>query len=71
MSFQRIQLSGKVHDTISLEDGLVLYKKTIYIPDSDDLKVKATRQCHDVKMAGQFGRDNIMQFITRTTTSLT
>ena len=65
MSFKRALLSGKVYDTLSLEDGLVLYKKRIYIPDSNDLKRTVTRQCHDAKEAGYFGRDKTMELITR------
>ena len=65
MSFKRALLSGKVYDTLSLEDGLVLYKKRIYIPDSNDLKLTVTRQCHDAKVAGQFGSDKTMELITR------
>ena len=43
MSFKRVLLSGKVYDTLSLEDGLVLHKKRIYISDSNDLKLTVTR----------------------------
>ena len=43
MSVKRAMLSGKVYDTLCLEDGLVLYKKRIYISDSNDLKLTVTR----------------------------
>ena len=61
MSFKHALLSGKVYDTLCLEDGLVLYKEKIYILDSNDLKLTVTRQCHDAKVAGHFGRDKIME----------
>ena len=60
MSFKRTLLFSKVYDTLSLEDGLVLYKKRIYILDSNDLKLTVTRHCHDTKVAGHFGRDKTM-----------
>ena len=65
MSFKRALLSGKVYDTLSLEDGLVFYKKRIYIPDSNDLKLTVTRQYHNAKVAGHFGRDKTMELMTR------
>ena len=67
MSFKCALLSGKVYDTLSLEDGLVLYKKRIYIPDSNDLKLTVTRQCHDAKVAGHFGRDKTSLGLYRVT----
>ena len=54
-SCKRALLSGKVYDTLSLEDSLVLYKNRIYITDSNDLKLTVTRQCHDAQVAGHYG----------------
>ena len=65
ISFKRALLSGKVFDTLSLGDGLVLHKKSIYISDSNNLELTVTRQCHDLKVAGHFGRDMVMELITR------
>ena len=65
MPFKRALLSGKVYDTLSLEHGLVLYKKRIYIPHSNDLKLTVTRQYYDAKVAGHFGRDMIMELTAR------
>lgn len=65
MSYKKELLAGKVYETLSLEDGLVLYKKRIYIPNCNDLKLTVTRQCHDAKVAGHFGRDKTMELITR------
>ena len=66
MSYKSQLESGKVFDTLSLEDGLVLYKKRYYIPNSNQLKLTVTRRCHDAKVAGHFGRDKTMEQMTRT-----
>ena len=55
MSYKYQLESGKVFDTLSLEDELVLYKKRCYIPNSNALKLTVTRRCHNAKVAGQFG----------------
>ena len=57
--------SGRLIENYSLEDGLVLFKNRIYIPDSNDLKLRATRQGHDAKVAGHFGRDKTLELISR------
>ena len=66
MSYMSQLESGKVFDTLSLEDGLVLYKKRYYIPKSNELELMVTRRCHDAKVAGHFGRDKAMERMTRT-----
>ena len=66
MSYKSQLESGKVFDTLSLKDGLVLYKKRYYIPNSKELKLTVTRRCHNAKVAGHFGRDKIMERMTRT-----
>ena len=66
MSYKSQLESGKVFNTLSLEDGLVLYKKRYYIPNSNELKLTVTRRCHDTKVAGHFGRDKTMERMTRT-----
>ena len=66
MSYKSQLESGKLFYTLSLEDGLVLYKKRYYIPNSNELKLTVTRRCHDVKVAGHFSRDKTMERITRT-----
>ena len=66
MSYKSQLESGKVFDTLSLEDGLVLYKKRYYIPNSNELKLTFTTRCQDAKVAGHFGRDKTMERMTRT-----
>ena len=58
-------LFGKVYDTLSLEDGMVLYKKRIYILDATDLKLTVTKKCYDAKVAGHFGIEKTRELITR------
>ena len=66
MSYKSQLESGKVFHTLSLEDGLVLYKKRYYIPNSNELKLTFTTRCQDAKVAGHFGRDKTMERMTRT-----
>ena len=58
-------MSGKLIDNLSLQDDLVLFKNRIYLPDCNDLKLTVTRQAHDVKVAGHFGRDKTLELLTR------
>ena len=66
MSYKSPLESGKVCDTLSLEDGLMMYKKRYYIPNSNKLKLTVTKRCHYAKVAGHFRRDKTMERITRT-----
>ena len=43
----------------------MLLKNRIYLPDCNDLKLTVTRQAHDAKVAGHFGRDKTMELLTR------
>ena len=58
-------MSGKLIDNLSLQDDLVLFKNRMYLPDCNDLKLTVTRQAHDAKVAGHFGRDKTMELLTR------
>ena len=66
MSYKSQPECGKVFDTLSLEEGLVLYRKRYYIHNSNELKLPVTRRCHHAKVAGHFGRDKTMERMTRT-----
>ena len=63
-SVRSVLMSGKLIDTLSLQDDLVLFKHRIYLPDCNDLKLTVTRQVHDAKVAGHFGRDKTMELLT-------
>ncbi len=64
-SYKSALESGRLLDNLTLEDDLVLYKNRIYIPDSNELKLTVTRQAHDAKVAGHFGRDKTLELLTR------
>ena len=57
-------MSRKLIDNLSLQDDFVLFKNRIYLPDCNDLKLTVTRQVHDAKVAGHFGRDKTMELLT-------
>ena len=48
-----------------LEDDMVTYERRLYIPDNNSLKLKATYQCHDAKVAGHLGRDKTLELMKR------
>jgi len=48
-----------------IEDEMVTYECHIYIPDSNALKWKVAHQCHDAKVAAQFGRDKTLDCMKR------
>jgi len=48
-----------------IEDEMVTCEPCIYIPDSNALKLKVAHQCHDVKVAGHFGRDKTLDLMKR------
>jgi len=48
-----------------IEDEMVNYERCIYIPDSNALKLKVAHQCHNVKVAGHFGRDKTQDLMKR------
>jgi len=43
-----------------LEYELVTYKRRIYVPERNALKLKVAHQCQDAKVAGHFGRDKTL-----------
>ena len=57
-------MSGKLIDNLFLQDDLVLFKNRIGLPDCNNLKLTVTRQAHDAKVAGHFGRDKTMEMLT-------
>ena len=57
--------SGRLIDNPTFQDALVCYKNRIFIPDCKDLKLTVTRQAHDTKVAGHFGRDKTLELLTR------
>ena len=64
-SYKMALESGRVINNLTLEDKLILYKNRIYIPDYNELKLTVTRQAHDAKVVGQFGRDKTLELLTR------
>ena len=57
-------MSGKLIHNLFLKDDLVLFKNRICLPDCNDLKLTVTRQAHNAKVAGHFGRDKTMEMLT-------
>ena len=62
-SIKKVLDCGKVIAKFTLEDRLVLFKNRAYIPDSDELKLPVSRQAHDAKVGGHFGRDKTMELL--------
>ena len=64
-SYKMALESGRLFDNLILEDELVCYKNRICIPDCNDLKLTVTRQAHNTKVVGHFGRDKTLELLTR------
>ena len=47
------------------EDGLVCFRRRVWVPSDNSLKLKIARQCHDSKVAGYFGRDKTLELVKR------
>ena len=48
-----------------LEDGLVCFRRRVWIPADTALKIKVTFESHDSKVAGHFGRDKTLELMKR------
>ena len=64
-SYELALESGRLINNLTLEDELVCYKNRMYILDCNDLKLTVTKQAHDAKVAGHFGRDKTLELLTR------
>ena len=47
----------------ALEDEMVTYRRRIYIPNDNTLKLRVTQECYDTKVAGYFGRDKTYELV--------
>ena len=47
------------------KDGFPYIKNWLYIPRNDELKTKIAKECHDLKVAGHFGMEKMIEIITR------
>ena len=48
-----------------LEDGLIYYKKRLFIPSNEDLLTEIAKRCHDSNVAGHFGQEKTIELVTR------
>src|SRR5258706_12463783 len=65
-SIQKTLILGqKTDEGYELEDNLVTYRRRLYIPDDNGLKLEVARECHDSKVAGHFGRDKTYELMKR------
>jgi len=59
-------VTGQIYEGLEhygLEDNLVTYERRICVPESNALKLKVAHQCHNAKVAGQFGRDKTLELM--------
>lgn len=47
------------------QDGLLLHKSLVYIPQDDDIRVEIVRQHHDVPLAGHPGVEKTLELLSR------
>jgi len=48
-----------------LEDGLVCFRRWVWISDNARLKLQVAHECDDSKVAGHFGRDKTLELMKR------
>src|SRR5512140_669450 len=48
-----------------LEDELVYFRRRVWVPEDNGLKIKIARSYHDHKVAGHFGREKTLELIKR------
>ena len=48
-----------------LEDGLIYYKNSLFIPSNEYLLTEIAKGCHDSKVAGHFGQEKTVELVTR------
>jgi len=46
-------------------DGLLYYKKRMYIPEDEALQTEIAQGCHDLIAAGQLGQETTIEILTR------
>jgi len=47
------------------KDGLLYYKRRLYIPEDEALQTERAQGCHDSIVAGQFGQEKTIEKVTR------
>ena len=58
-----LEKGKSVDDDYTLEDGMVCYRKRIWIPDDNSLRLLVTNTSHDTKVAGHFGKHKTLDLI--------
>src|SRR5437762_1515114 len=56
---------GETFHEYSLEDGMVCYRRRIWIPDDNSLRLLVAGASHDTKVAGHFGKHKTLDLIRR------
>ena len=49
----------------AIEGGLLYYKKRLYIPDNNELRLEVAIDSHDSRVAGHFGQEKTLELMTR------
>ena len=56
---------ANLDDNITLEDDLVCFKRRVWVPNDNGLKLTIARWYHDSRVAGHFGRDKTLELMKR------
>jgi len=68
VEWNRIKIAierGESCEDYSLEDGMVCYKRRIWIPDDNSLRLLVAGSSHNTKVAGHFGKHKTVDIIRR------
>src|SRR4051794_19620635 len=60
-----LEKGAECNDDYSLEDGMVCFRRRIWIPDEISLRLLVANLSHDTKIAGHFGKHKTIEIIRR------
>ena len=61
----KLELSDRknISEDITLEEGLVCFKKRVWVPEDNGLKLTIAKWYHNSRVAGHFSRDKTLELI--------
>ena len=58
-----LEKGESVNDDYTLEDDIVCYRRHIWIPDNNSLRLLVANTSHDTKVVGHFGKYKTLDLI--------
>ena len=58
-----LEKGESVNEDYTLEDGMVCFRRCIWIPDDNSLRLLVANTSHDTKVVGHFGKHKTLDLI--------